>query len=411
MHRAVETFLGLRPVLREVREDGGWIFAVLDYDWARADTQRLLADLHNNGVISEIRRAGKLVFPNEVEGSATLDLRIDTGNLPGYFESYDSLIKSHPDAAPEEFYVWEEDAALHAGYRAACELLRFLSSRVEVWDVTAQRFFLVDRDVIEIPLTSYSAGQTRNIPARMESLTRFLDDRHLDADARWAFFRKASLRLLRNVPTSERLGVLMERLESVLERATQDHSLYLERFSFEDLLKNFDEKRLKFVSDLNQFLASIQTALIAVPIGFFLVAEKFKAASGLRGQNIVLAAGGLVFFALLLILSLNQGKTLLGIKLALAEFETEQKKRWTEKSERLRDLLDETWGHYRRVRLLLWLVRVLLLLFAGVVVTAFLWCSSPAWQRCLPYAVDDLPKAPQHVLQGKAELAQEQGSQ
>jgi hypothetical protein len=186
----------------------------------------------------------------------------------------------------------------------------------------------------------------------------------------------------------------MENIGNVFDRAQQDHSLYLERFSFEDLLKNFDEKRLKFVGDLNQILASIQTALIAVPIGFFLIAEKFKPTNGWIGQNIVLASGGFVFFALLFVLSLNQGKTLQGIKLALADFETEQKKKVTDKSERLQKLLAVTWSQFNRVKVFLWVIRFFLVLFSVVVVAAFLWCSIPAWQGFLPYTAKDSVSAP-----------------
>jgi hypothetical protein len=387
MRQAVETFLKLRPRLREVQEEKGWILALLEFDANDTATRKLLTDLHNEGVLSEIRRGGTRVFPPALGDSGPMEVRIDTGNLPGYFENFDSLIKSHPDAVPAEFVVWEKEDVLQAGYSAACALLQFLKSRVEVWDATAQRLFLVDQQAVEIPFASYSAKQTATLPTQLTGVTRFLDSAHLDADARWAFFRKASLRLLRDLPKEKRLGVLMESLGNVFERAQQDHSLYLERFSFEDLLKNFDEKRLKFVSDLNQILASIQTALIAVPIGFFLVAEKFKPTNGWIGQNIVLTAGGLVFFALLFVLSLNQGKTLHGIKLALIDFETEQKKKVTDKSERLQRLLATTWSQFNRVRVFLWVVRFLLLLFSAVVVAAFLWCSIPAWQQFLPYAV------------------------
>ena len=181
----------------------------------------------------------------------------------------------------------------------------------------------------------------------------------------------------------------MENLGNVFDRAQQDHSLYLERFSFEDLLKNFDEKRLKFVGDLNQILASIQTALVAVPIGFFLIAEKFKPTNGWAGQNIVLASGGLVFFALVFVLSLNQGKTLQGIKLALTDFETEQKNKVTDKFERLQKLLTSTWSQFRQVRCLLWVVRALLVVFSAVIIVALLWCSIPDWQAFLPYTPKD----------------------
>lgn len=265
MSPAVETFLELRPRLREVREqENGWVLALFDYDPNEAATLTLVNKLHNEGVIAEFRRSGTRLFPPSLGDSGPLELHIDTGNLSGYFETYDSLIKAHPDVAPAEFVVWEKDDTLHAGYAAACELLQFLKSKVEVWDATSQRLFLVDQQAVEIPLTSYSAKQTVALSVRLTGVTRFLDRGHLDADARWAFFRKACLRLLRDLPKEKRLGFLMESLGSVFERAQQDHSLYLERFSFEDLLKNFDEKRLKFVGDLNQIVASIQSALISL---------------------------------------------------------------------------------------------------------------------------------------------------
>jgi len=390
MAQAVETFLKLRPRLREVREqEDGWILALFDYDPKDADVLGLLTELHNSGVISEFRREDQRVFPPQLGNSGALELQIDSGKLPGYFESYDSLVKSNPDASPHEFVVWAKSDAFRDGYAAACALLQFLKSKAEVWDATGQRLFLVDQQAVEIPLTSYSAKQTVQMPTHLSGVTRFLDNEHLDADARWAFFRKASLRLLRDLPKEKRLGVLMENLGNVFDRAQQDHSLYLERFSFEDLLKNFDEKRLKFVGDLNQILASIQTALIAVPIGFFLIAEKFKPTNGWTGQNIVLAAGGLVFFALVFVLSLNQGKTLEGVKLALIDFQTEQKRKVTDKSERLRNLLATTWSQYGRVRCLLWVVRFLLLLFSAIIVAALLWCSITAWQQFLPYTAKD----------------------
>jgi hypothetical protein len=390
MPQAVDSFLKLRPRLREVREqEDGWILALFDYDPKDMGVLGLLTELHNEGVISEFRREGRLVFPHKLGDSGPLDLRIDPGKLPGYFETYNSLIESNPDTPPQEFTVWERSDAFHSGYAAACALLDFLKSKAEVWDTTGQRFFLVDQQAVEIPLASYSPPQTVNLPALLPAITRFLDSEHLDADARWAFFRKASLRLLRDLPKEKRLGVLIENLGNVFDRAQQDHSLYLERFSFEDLLKSFDEKRLKFVGDLNQVLGSIQTALVAVPIGFFLIAEKFKPTVGWAGQNIILAVGGLVFFALVFVLSLNQGKTLQGIKLALTDFETEQKKRVTDKSDRLQKLLTTTWSQYGRVRCLLWVARLLLLSFSAVIVAALLWCSIPAWQQFLPYTLKD----------------------
>src|SRR5258708_34419043 len=103
---AIDIFLKLRPRLHEVREQAsGWIFAAFDYGSNDTNTTALITELHNEGVIKVIMRGETRVFPPDLGNSAPLEFRIDTGHIPGYFETYDSLIKSHPDGAPAEFHV------------------------------------------------------------------------------------------------------------------------------------------------------------------------------------------------------------------------------------------------------------------------------------------------------------------
>lgn len=384
MSEPLDTFLRLRARLNNVREADGWILGSLIYSSQDAALETDLSELHEYGVVREMRQKGELVFPGQLE-AGSLEVQIDTGNLPTYFETYNSLIAKYPVDAPENFMVWQRDSSLEGGYRFARSLLQFLRGKAEVWDSTQGRFFLVDQLATEIPLR-YEASQTLQIPTLVPQVVRFLDDEHIDADARWAFFRKAVTRLLRDIPVEFRLNCLLQNLSNVLDRSGQDYALYLERFSFEDLLKTFDETRLKFVADLNNVLAAIQTALIAVPIAFFLVAEKLKPSDRLLGQNAIIGVGGLIFFGLLFLLSINQGRTLFGIRAALIDFEAEQTPRRTNQSERLKALLKSTWSHYRRVRLLLWVVRVLLILFALVIAAALFWCSTLSWQKIWPYA-------------------------
>ena len=383
MPELIERFLALRQRLTNVREADGWLLAEVQLAEGDSEVAAALGALHEDGVISEVRREGRLLFPPRFE-IGTLQLRIDTGRLPGYFETYDGLVESYPDEPPATFQVWQRDDAGQAGYLAACQLLQLLKTKVEVWDATQRRFFLVDSQALEVPL-AYLAEQTLGIAALLETLQKFLNVAHLDADVRWIFFRKSSVRLLRDVPEPSRLGLLLANLANVLERAQQDYALYLERFSFEDLLKTFDEKRLKFVEDLNQVLASIQMALIGVPLGYFLIAQQFKPCAGLVGQNFILAVGGLLFFGLLFVLSLNQGKTLAEIGAVIDDFEREQARKHTDKSARLTALVASVRSQYRRVNCLLIMVRCLLVAFAGVVLAATVWCSVPALQNRFLY--------------------------
>ena len=148
MAREIDSFLKLRPRLRGVCEqEDGWILATLDYDSNDPSLLGLLAELQNQGVANEIRRDGRLVFPTNLGGSGVLDLRIDSGKLPGFFETYDSLIKTHPDIPPEGAIVWEKNGAFHAGYTAACALLQFLKSKAEERKISYEDDYLSPEDV------------------------------------------------------------------------------------------------------------------------------------------------------------------------------------------------------------------------------------------------------------------------
>lgn len=386
MSPSVITFVRIRKKLQNVSEVNGVLSAYLEFDPAEKEAAKDLSNLEETGVITEVRQNGELEFSRESRGR--LDVKIDRSKLDGYFETYDSLIIRYPFDPPAEITVWQTNNDLEKGYAAACSFLKLLISKAEVWNEITNQLFLVDQQAIKIPL-AYSAQQTTKLDPTLPAVAKFLVSL-VDDDVRWALFRKAASRFLRDVPEKDRLGTLMENLGQVFQRANDDYSLYLERFSFEDLVKNFDEKRLEFVDDLNQVLSSIQTALIAVPIGFFLVAEKFKPASGWIGANIVLAAGALVFFALLFVLSLNQGKALKGVDLALTDFQNEQVKKVTERSQRLNTLITTTQSQFRRVAFLLHAVRILLLLFSLIVIGTLLWCSIPSWQQRFPY----MPKEP-----------------
>lgn len=382
MPEELDEFLKLRPRLDEVREDAGQLRAQLHFARTDDDVAELLFRLRESGVIREIRLNEKLLFPPDLP-EGRLDLIVDLGNLPGYFETYDLLIEKFPTGCPHQYFVCQKAEGDVAGYDATCAFLNLIRGKAEVWDETLQRFYLVDQQAVEIPL-AYHVRQTTALVPLVDGIKRFLHDDHLDADARWAFFRKAMVRLTRDAPSVKRLGVLLENIPNILDRAQRDYSLYLERFSFEDLLKNFDENRLKFVNDLHQVVSSIQTSLIAVPIAFFLVAEKFQPAATLTAKNAILAFGGIIFFGLLLVLSFNQGRTLNSIRLALLAFEAEQTKRQTERFENLKSLLDATWEHYNRVWWFLWTVRVLLIAFAAVVTFAAAWSASPGLRQIIP---------------------------
>src|SRR6266699_883417 len=107
MSEVLKRFVDLRPRLSNVRETDGWLHAEVQLAQGDSALRACLATLQDDGVLSEVRRQGRLVFPPELE-PGSLVLKIDTGALPGYFETYDGLIEKHPDESPATYFVWEK---------------------------------------------------------------------------------------------------------------------------------------------------------------------------------------------------------------------------------------------------------------------------------------------------------------
>lgn len=390
-----DTFLEIRPKLTQFRDDSGNATADLDVDPNDAKLAQKIVELRDQGIIEEIR-AGGILLSRSTPLSGLVTLTINTANVPGYFETWTHLIQRHPLIPPADYDVFDRTDGNEASYHSACELLRLLKQRAEVWDATQLRFFLVDRQAIEIPIT-YTMESAASIAEYLRAVTAFLDPKHIEADSRWNFFRKAAIRVIQDTVQDARLSVMFTQLGNIIERANQDFSLYLERYSFEDALKGFDEKRLKFIADLNQVLASVQAALLAVPVGFFLVAEKIKQSPGWNGQNVIIGAGGVIFCGILLVLLRNQGRTLKEVQKAIDEFGTAQKAKNTPNALQIEGMVQTARKHSGRIRFLLRVVTGFVILFAGVIVAAVVWASKPEIQKVIPYASameTTLPTAP-----------------
>lgn len=379
-----DTFLEIRPKLTRLQDDDGVTRAELVADPNDSELKRKLWYLRDEGVIEEIRSNGTSLS-RITPLSGTIALAINTANIPGYFETWARLIQRHPVAPPSDYVVYDMVGGDDAGYRAACDLLGLFQQRAEVWDATQLRFFLVDSQAIEIPIT-YTAESTANIARNLKEITTFLNSEHLEADSRWNFFRKSAIRAVQDASKDDRLSTLFKQIGNVMERTKQDFSLYLERYSFEDALKAFDDKRLKFIADLSQVLASVQTALLAVPVGFFLIAEKIKQTSGWTGQNVIIGTGGVIFCGILLVLLRNQGRTLREVRAAIDDFGAAQKAKNTPNALQIEVMVRNAKKHSSRILLLLWVVTGLVILFTVVIVAAVVWASKPEIQKLLPYA-------------------------
>ena len=151
-----------------------------------------------------------------------------------------------------------------------------------------------------------------------------------------------------------------------IESYTRDYQLWVGN-TFGELEKSFEEKRLKFVADLNGILAGVQASILAVPIATILLGDKYDLANPLK--NFLLAAAVLLLGVIALKLLENQSHTLDATRKAIdatkSDFEQKHTRRKEEFETRLKNLDDQE----RRVRILLKSMRRTII---GIVILGFI---------------------------------------
>ena len=164
-------------------------------------------------------------------------------------------------------------------------------------------------DKIEIPL-SYAEP---NVPAlsHLEDLQNQFkkneDKDPADIDQRLVLFRKSLREYLKAHPPEDRFKLFLRNFETIYDSYKRDYQLWIGN-SFGELEKSFEEKRLKFIADLDGILAGIQASLLAVPIAAILLGDKYDLANPLR--DFLLAAGILAVSIIAFRLLQNQEATL-----------------------------------------------------------------------------------------------------
>ncbi|NBR87088.1 MAG: hypothetical protein EB141_02090 [Verrucomicrobia bacterium] len=357
---------------------------------SRLLTGRLLVTAENLGVLIRLQDGGyieaslkdgrSVAYLPDAQGHLIL-VALNPRSLY-YFEDTADLV-AYTAEEPSAYYVHgigevvqgsNEGNAHHpaiVAYRQMLRARKLLRMTADSEDSGKAVFLTPEK--IEIPL-KYSSGEIPPLPHLAELESQF-EKRHDkdpgDRDQRLVLFRKSLREYLKAHPPEGRFELFLRNFETIFESYTRDYQLWVGN-TFGELEKSFEEKRLKFVADLNGILAGVQASILAVPIATILLGDKYDLANPLK--NFLLAVAVLLLGVIALKLLENQSHTLDATRKAIdatkSDFEQKHTRRKEEFETRLKNL-DEQEG---RVRILLKSMRQTII---GIVILGFVaWAVS-----------------------------------
>ncbi|MGZ4971640.1 MAG: hypothetical protein ACXWDN_02685, partial [Limisphaerales bacterium] len=228
---------------------------------------------------------------------------------------------------------------------------------------------------LEIPL----AYASPNIPALehlkdlQSQFEKWPDQDPGEREQRLVLFRKNLREYLKAHPPEDRFDIFLRNFETIYDSYSRDYQLWVGN-TFGELEKSFEEKRLKFVSDLNGIIAGVQASLLAVPVAAILLGDKYDAANPLK--DFLLAMGvsalGLIAFRLLQ----NQEATLDATRQAINATRDDFEKKHTRRKYEFKTRLENLDTQERRVRELLALLRGAIIVIAIASIVGWMYAFS-----------------------------------
>lgn len=81
------------------------------------------------------------------------------------------------------------------------------------------------------------------------------------------FLKSATIATASNFPAEQRLKMLIESLDEVVEKARINFEVYLNNLSIDNIKKDYDEVKSKYFNSLSDILSKLSNKIIALPIG------------------------------------------------------------------------------------------------------------------------------------------------
>lgn len=104
----------------------------------------------------------------------------------------------------------------------------------------------------------------RNLKKQLERFKACFDNENKSL---LKFLKSATISTASNFPAEQRLKMLIESLDEVVEKARINFEVYLNNLSIDKIKKDYDEVKSKYFNSLSDILSKLSNKIIALPIG------------------------------------------------------------------------------------------------------------------------------------------------
>lgn len=342
------------------------------------DVRRALKVLHDSNRVTLLKCDDRISVVENLPTVGTVYFEVDAPKA--YFENLEELIVRHPFDPPEGYRVYNhcDEEELIPRYKDAIKLAKLLSKLALSSERSAWTLWAKDRLVIS---KSYTAQDLREINGIEEMRRKLEGDENLTSkeermlDIYESLFVQAVNDVVSGIPIERRFAHLISHFSECIFRFKLAFRCFADEAN--DAIKRYEDSRAGMISALNGVLGNIQTALIGVPLAGLLALKEMKPASGMTYENGIITCAVLIVGALLLLLSISQGKALDAIRIQREQLEREVGGLGG-KNQKIDELLTPMTKHHSVVKTLLYIVRAIIGIFMLIAMFAFLYRSGYA---------------------------------
>lgn len=203
-------------------------------------------------------------------------------------------------------------------YKEICEFLNVLISNSDHKESLTveiiKEIIYLHKSRIEIPLLYEESCLGEGLDGISVVLSMFNDSSHIDQKN--SILKEVLYSLLINVKKSERLEYLLLNFGEFSKRINENYQLFVSEFSFDDVRKEYEEKKRDYFSQLNDVFSSVQVKMLGIPISLALASLKMSAIVDdvTFWTNFFLALSIIIYSMMMFMLITNQKHTLSALK-------------------------------------------------------------------------------------------------
>ena len=220
-----------------------------------------------------------------------------------FYLNIDDLIKFNQTTAPDFYYIYKNDFLSNENkvipeLRSLSQiysLIAFLKDAADYSETihSELKLIFIQSKIVAFKVNFKSENIDENYNFIGEFETHFKEG-SIGRDEKIAMFKNILIKFLTDEGVS--FSNILSNWNIIYDNYKRSYALYLDGFSIEKIKSEIDNERINLTEKLHTILSGLNSRIISVPIGFFLIISQFDYTGQNSIKNIALASGAVIFF-------------------------------------------------------------------------------------------------------------------